>query len=59
DQGYTPAQISRMEIDRAQDALLATPAEPQRPDELQARRAERDPRPVIGRRPADDVPDAA
>ncbi|MFC8583239.1 phage portal protein [Streptomyces sp. NPDC057217] len=58
DQGYTPTQIARMEIDRAQDALLATPAEPpQRPDELQARRDERDSRPVIGRS-ADDA-DAA
>ncbi|MFE5828751.1 phage portal protein [Streptomyces sp. NPDC056508] len=60
DLGYTPAQIDRMEVERAQDALLATPAEePQRPDELQARRAERDTRPVIGRRPVDDEPDAA
>ncbi|MEW1551353.1 phage portal protein [Streptomyces tsukubensis] len=54
DLGYTPAQIARMEIDRASDALLATPAEDQRPaDDLQARRAQRDSRTVI-RRTADD-----
>ncbi|MEV4939550.1 phage portal protein [Streptomyces zaomyceticus] len=54
DLGYTPAQIDRMEVDRAQDAMNAAPAQdPQRPDELQARREERDPRPVI-RRSTDD-----
>ncbi|MFB7823889.1 phage portal protein [Streptomyces hydrogenans] len=56
DLGYTPAQIDRMEVDRAQDAMNAAPQEPPRPDELQARRDQRDTRPVIGR--ASD-PDAA
>ncbi|MCQ6554802.1 phage portal protein [Streptomyces sp. C10-9-1] len=54
DLGYTPAQISRMEIDRATDALtqpaLPAPA---------GNEPSTDPRTVIGRRPADDDPDAA
>ncbi|MER6485753.1 phage portal protein [Streptomyces virginiae] len=59
DLGYTPTQIARMEVDRAADALLATPAQdPQQPDDLQARREQRDSRTVIGRR-ADDDADAA
>lgn len=52
DLGYTPAQIDRMEVDRAQDALNAPqPQEPVLPQPT------RDARPVIGRS-ADD-PDAA
>ena len=49
---YTPAQISRMEIDRAADALnaqaAAEAAAPQ-PVSLDDARAKRDQRPVIGR----------
>ncbi|MEU1037705.1 phage portal protein [Streptomyces sp. NPDC005907] len=58
---YTPAQISRMEIDRAADALNAQPVdEPVQPtslDDARNARKPRDSRPVIGRE--DDVPDAA
>ncbi|MFB7919216.1 phage portal protein [Streptomyces sp. NPDC056061] len=58
DMGYTPAQISRMEIDRAADALNATPTTDPEPVSLRAVRDARqqDRRTVIGR---DDVPDAA
>ncbi|MCY0926208.1 phage portal protein [Streptomyces sp. H27-H1] len=55
DMGYTPAEIARMEIDRAADALNATPAEDPQPASLQAARDKRqqqnqpDPRTVIGR----------
>ncbi|MGW0468349.1 phage portal protein [Streptomyces sp. NPDC003027] len=56
DLGYTPAQIDRMETDRAADALLATPAQDPQPNELQTRREQRDGRTVIGR---GNVPDAA
>ncbi|MGP3750902.1 phage portal protein [Streptomyces sp. IBSNAI001] len=59
DMGYTPAQIARMEIDRAADALNAAPAEDPQPASLQAKRdakQQEDPRTLIGR---DDVPDAA
>ncbi|MER5501386.1 phage portal protein [Streptomyces sp. NPDC002561] len=55
DMGYTPAQISRMEIDRAADALNATPDTDPQPASLQAKR---DSRTVITRE-EDDVPDAA
>ncbi|KUN16507.1 phage portal protein [Streptomyces antibioticus] len=52
DMGYTPAQISRMEIDRAADAINAQtatdPTAPQ-PTSLDDARAARDQRPVIGR----------
>ncbi|MFE7399625.1 phage portal protein [Streptomyces sp. NPDC057557] len=59
DMGYTPAQIARMEIDRAADALNATPAEDPQPASLQAKRDAKQPttdQPVIGR---GDVPNAA
>ncbi|MEU7039848.1 phage portal protein [Streptomyces varsoviensis] len=61
DMGYTPSQIDRMEIDRAADALNATPptADPQ-PASLQAARdarEQRDSRALIGR--SADVADAA
>jgi hypothetical protein len=57
DMGYTPAEIDRMEIDRAQDALNATPTSDPQPVSLQAKRdAKQDPRTVIGR---EDVLDAA
>ncbi|MFD7776672.1 phage portal protein [Streptomyces sp. NPDC059753] len=54
DMGYTPSQISRMEIDRASDAMNATPTTDPQPASLQAARDARqqtpqDPRPVIGR----------
>lgn len=52
DMGYTPSQISRMEIDRAADAMNATPAEDPQPASLQAARdarEQRNSRPVIGR----------
>lgn len=55
DMGYTPQEIDRMEIDRAADALNATPVE--QPTSIQGTREQRDPRPVIGR--SADVPDAA
>ncbi|WP_030997493.1 phage portal protein [Streptomyces sp. NRRL F-5630] len=61
DMGYTPQQISRMEIDRAADALNAAPTEDLQPASLQAARdarQQRDPRTVIGRS-TDDLPDAA
>jgi hypothetical protein len=52
DMGYTPAEISRMEIDRAADAMNAQtatdPTAPQ-PTSLADARAARDQRPVIGR----------
>lgn len=61
DMGYTPAQISRMEIDRAADALnaqtAADAAAPPQPTSLDDARAARDQRTVIGRS-ADDA-DAA
>lgn len=56
DMGYTPAQISRMEIDRAADALNAP--EPTPAPALPFPTRQRDPRPVIGRGDDDDVPDA-
>lgn len=59
DMGYTPAQIARMEIDRAADALNAAPAGDPQPASLQGRRdaTEQQNQPtVIGR---DDVPNAA
>lgn len=60
DMGYTPAQIDRMEIDRAADALNAAPAEDPQPASLQARRdAKTDPRTLIKRGDDEDVPDAA
>jgi hypothetical protein len=55
DMGYTPAEISRMEVDRAADALNAAPAEDPQPASLQAARDRReqqsstDPRTVIKR----------
>nr|WSW58509.1 phage portal protein [Streptomyces sp. NBC_00998] len=55
DLGYTPAEIARMEIDRASDALNATPATDPQPVSLQAARdakqqqPQTDPRTVIGR----------
>ncbi|MEU1200106.1 phage portal protein [Streptomyces sp. NPDC005813] len=52
DMGYTPAEISRMEIDRAADALNAAPVTDPQPASLQAARdarEQRDTRPVIGR----------
>lgn len=56
DMGYTPTQISRMEIDRAADALNAAPTEDPQPASLQAKR---DSRTLITRGSEDDVPDAA
>ncbi|MFI2213043.1 phage portal protein [Streptomyces sp. NPDC020141] len=60
DMGYTPSQISRMEIDRAADALTETgPDEGQQPASRQSARAarqERDERAVIGRSADDLVP---
>lgn len=60
DMGYTPAEISRMEIDRAADALnaqaAAEAAAPQ-PTSLDDARTAREQRTVVGR--GDDVPDAA
>jgi hypothetical protein len=60
DMGYTPQQISRMEIDRAADAMNAQtatdPTAPQ-PTSLDDRRAARDQRTVIGR--GDDDANAA
>ncbi|MEV7425149.1 phage portal protein [Streptomyces sp. NPDC091212] len=53
DMGYTPAQISRMEIDRAADALNATPDERPQPTQPQPR----DTRTMIGR--SADAPVAA
>ncbi|WP_069752967.1 phage portal protein [Streptomyces sp. EN16] len=55
DMGYTPAQIARMEIDRAADALNAAPTEDPEPVSLQAKRDSR----TLITREADDVPDAA
>ncbi|CAO0836111.1 Phage portal protein, SPP1 Gp6-like OS=Streptomyces microflavus OX=1919 GN=Smic_81350 PE=4 SV=1 [Streptomyces microflavus] len=55
DMGYTPAQIDRMEIDRAADALNDAPVEDPQPASLQAKR---DSRTLITRKP-EDVPDAA
>ncbi|WP_425837301.1 phage portal protein [Streptomyces fractus] len=57
---YTPAQISRMEIDRAADQMNATPAPltDQQPASLQAARdarEQRDPRTVIGRSEDDNA----
>lgn len=52
DMGYTPAEIARMEVDRASDALNATPATDPQPASLQGARdarEQRDQRPVIGR----------
>ncbi|MBT2412628.1 phage portal protein [Streptomyces sp. ISL-12] len=57
DMGYTPGQISRMEIDRAADALnaqTATDPTAQQPISLDDARAARDQRPVIGREELDD-----
>lgn len=57
DMGYTPTQISRMEIDRAADAMNAqTATDPTAPPpaSLDDARARRDQRPVIGRE-ADDA----
>ncbi|WP_228973389.1 phage portal protein [Streptomyces sp. DH12] len=56
DMGYTPQEIDRMEIDRAADALNATPVEPTSLQGAREARQQRDPRPVIGR---GSVPDAA
>ncbi|MFJ3084489.1 phage portal protein [Streptomyces halstedii] len=59
DMGYTPSQISRMEIDRAADALNAAPAEDEKRSSMEAGRRrfmDKHSKPVIGR---DDVPDAA
>ncbi|MFB7115750.1 phage portal protein [Streptomyces sp. NPDC056291] len=56
DMGYTPQQISRMEIDRAADAMNAVPTTDPQPASLQAARDARqaqDQRTVIGRS-ADD-----
>ncbi|MFG3014294.1 phage portal protein [Streptomyces cinerochromogenes] len=56
DMGYTPAEISRMEIDRASDAMNAQPAvDPTQPASLDAARATRDQRTVIGRSTSDPV----
>ncbi|MFF6928374.1 phage portal protein [Streptomyces californicus] len=59
DMGYTPAQIARMEIDRAADALNAAPEEDGQLSSMEAGRRrfmDKHSKPVIGR---DDVPDAA
>ncbi|MDH6625716.1 hypothetical protein M2271_003527 [Streptomyces sp. LBL] len=60
DMGYTPAEISRMEVDRAADAINAQtatdPAAPQ-PTNIADARAARDQRTVIGR--GDDGANAA
>lgn len=59
DMGYTPQQISRMEIDRAADAInaqAAADAVAPQPTSLDAARAQRDQRPVIKR--GDDGADA-
>lgn len=55
DMGYTPAEISRMEIDRASDAMNAQPTtDPaQQPASLADARAARDQRAVIGRGASD------
>ncbi|MFJ4768452.1 phage portal protein [Streptomyces uncialis] len=54
DMGYTPAQIDRMEIDRAADSMNAAPMPPAEPtDAVMPMR--RDPRPVIGRDADDPV----
>ncbi|MEV0444004.1 phage portal protein [Streptomyces spectabilis] len=58
DMGYTPTQISRMEVDRAADALNAAPAEEPSAPSLRTI-PDQDPRPVIGRRQDDDLPIAA
>jgi hypothetical protein len=55
DMGYTPQQIDRMEIDRAADALNATPATEPQPVSLADARQQRDQRPVIGRSVDDDA----
>lgn len=57
DMGYTPAQISRMEIDRAADALNAPEPTPAPALPFPAR--QRDSRTVIGRGGDDDALDAA
>lgn len=62
DMGYTPQQISRMEIDRAADALNAqTATDPTAPPptSLDDARARRDQRTLIGREAEDDDADAA
>ncbi|MEV4971952.1 phage portal protein [Streptomyces scopuliridis] len=58
DMGYTPAQIARMEIDRAGDSMNAMPTTDPQPASLQAKRDAKQPadQPVIGR---GDVPNAA
>jgi hypothetical protein len=53
DMGYTPAEIARMEVDRAADAINATPVDTNPPASLDAARAQRDQRPVIGRSASD------
>ncbi|WP_328742897.1 phage portal protein [Streptomyces caniferus] len=59
DMGYTPAEIDRMEIDRAADAMNSTPPTNPVPAQLQGRadaqinKLSQDQRPVIGRS-ADD-----
>jgi hypothetical protein len=53
DMGYTPAEIARMEVDRAADAINATPVDANPPASLDAARAQRDQRPVIGRSASD------
>lgn len=62
DMGYTPSQISRMEIDRAADAMNAQtaldPAAPP-PASLDDARARRDQRTVISREDEDDGANAA
>lgn len=60
DMGYTPAEISRMEIDRAADSMNAAPGfdptqQPVSLADARAARAQRDPRPVIGRGADDDA----
>ncbi|PPS86401.1 phage portal protein [Streptomyces sp. MH60] len=62
DMGYTPAQISRMEIDRAADAMNAqTATDPTAPPPapLDDARARRDQRTVISREAEDDGANAA
>lgn len=63
DMQYTPQQIDRMEIDRAADALNATPTSDPQPAHLQGQadngKSPFDARPVIGRKAAENVPNAA
>ncbi|MET7939626.1 phage portal protein [Streptomyces sp. NPDC005302] len=58
DMGYTPTQIARMEVDRAEDAINAqavADATAPKVTNLDDARAKRDQRPVIGRGDSDPV----